>query len=187
MSRFFKNHWFRRRDPNREIGSTTPNAFVKPVPEVAPELLRNDTVLNASQTSATNNVTSNSKSRHRQNRKSKFNSNSPNQNNFSKFSPRSEKCRNKSPSDEPLPPLSWTVHPPVLKQTIPASKINEDDKADTASASSIESSRSRGSSVSSENKESDRKKTNEDESRKKRLLLFLFCIQLCLFDFKLKL
>jgi len=176
MSRIFKNPWSNRREPSPKSGPTAPNVFEKSVPEVPPELLRNNSVLTTSQSHGSNNNASNSKSRHRQNRKPKSNSNSPNQNNYSKFSPRSDKRRNKSPPEEPHPPLSWPVHPPesIPKPTIPVSKRTEDDKIDTASASSLDSSRSRGSSVSSENKESDRKKTNEDESSKYLLRLCLF-------------
>ena len=166
LSRVFKNPWSFRRDPIPEI-STAADVFKKPVPEVAPELLRSNNILKSSQTSGYNNSISNSKTRHRQNRKSKSSSNSPIQNN-SKFSPKTDKRRNKSASVEPLTPLSWPIHPPeVLSKPLPPiKKPADDDKVDTASASSTESSRSRGSSVSSENKESDRKKKNDDENSK---------------------
>ena len=157
LIKFLKNSWSRGRDltPERDHSA---DIFKRKVPEVAPELLCNN-IRNLSPNPITSN--GNSKTRHRQNRKSK--SSPPHQSTPSKMSMKNELRRNKVPPVEPLPPMSWTINAPESPKR---TKVIDDDKLDTASASSVESSRSRGSSVSSGNMESDHKKRNDDNSSK---------------------
>ena len=63
------------------------------------------------------------------------------------------------------PPLSWTIISALKLTTNHATKLNNDDKTDSASVSNIESSRSRGSSVSSGNNENCRRKDDDEETK----------------------
>ena len=63
------------------------------------------------------------------------------------------------------PPLSWTITSASKSTTNHETKLNNDDKAVSASASSKESSRSRGSGVSSGNNENCQRKDNDEETK----------------------
>ena len=101
--------------------------------------------------------TSNAQAQYRQERKSKPN-NSPNQ--------ISNKIELKINTEKSKPvfalPLSWTITSASKSTTNHETKLNNHDNTDSASASSKESSRSRGSSVSSGNKNCQQKDGDEE-------------------------
>lgn len=103
----------------------------------------------------------NGRVRNRQNRKSKSNNNSPNQN------ANGLKNKNHLIEKKPVfsPPLSWTIISASKSKTDSATKLNDDDKTETASASSIDSSSSRGSSGSSGPLESSRRETSDFDNK----------------------